>query len=208
MGIKVTTEDFIKKAIAKHGTKYNYSKVVYKCSTEKVIIGCPVHGDVLQTPTWHINGYGCTKCGNSLKSKHKKIGKDGFIANAKSIHGDKYDYSLIEYTDCDSKVKIICGKHGEFAQSPYAHVNMKQGCPSCGKEFCYNLCKSKLLTTEEFIEKAKSRHGNRYDYSLVDYVNTATYVKIICSKHGVFKQKPSIHLVSLGCQKCALCLHS
>ena len=108
-----------------------------------------------------------------------------FIEKAKAVHGDKYDYSKVEYVKAKEKVCIICQEHGEFWQTPNNHLR-GEGCP-----FCYG---SKKLTTEEFISKAKQIHGNKYDYSNVNYVNKYTKVCIICPEHGEFWQKPSNHL--------------
>lgn len=196
--------EFIRKSIEKHGDKYDYSLVVYRRADEKVKIICPVHGIVEQTPTWHMNGSGCTKCGNSTKSSYKKISLDEFIDRANTVHKSKYDYSKVEYKDCDTKVEILCKEHGKFMQTPYAHTNMRQGCPICGKELGIQIIKDKIqLTTEEFIRRAILLHGSTYDYSLVDYQGANTYVDIICKKHGIFKQKPINHLHPSGCQRCA-----
>ena len=59
------------------------------------------------------------------------------------------------------------------------------------------------LTTEEFIAKAKAVHGNRYDYSKVEYVNSKTKVCIVCKEHGDFWQSPIKHLHGQKCAKCA-----
>ncbi len=58
------------------------------------------------------------------------------------------------------------------------------------------------LTQEQFINKAKSKHNNYYDYSLVKYVNATTKVQIICPKHGIFEQQPNNHLFGQRCIKC------
>lgn len=196
--------EFIRKSIEKHGDKYDYSLVVYRRADEKVKIICPVHGIVEQTPTWHMNGSGCTKCGNSTKSSYKKISLDEFIGRANTVHKSKYDYSKVEYKDCDTKVEILCKEHGKFMQTTYAHTNMRQGCPICGKELGIQIIKDKIqLTTEEFIRRATLLHGNLYDYSLVDYQGLNTPVTIICRQHGVFKQKSGNHLRPAGCQRCA-----
>ena len=97
-----------------------------------------------------------------------------FIKDSKKIHGDKYDYSLVEYIGARTKVKIICPQHGEFEQRPGAHFNGGRGCKQCG----FNI--RQRLTTEQFIERARKLHGDKYDYSLVQYVNNRTKVKIIC----------------------------
>jgi hypothetical protein len=123
----------------------------------------------------------------------KKLTTEEFIEKAKQIHGDKYDYSLTEYISNKKKVKIICPIHGVFEQRPINHL---QGC-GCIK--CSGLEK---LTTEEFIEKAKKVHGNKYDYSLTEYITSKKKVKIICPVHGVFEQNAANHLKGTGCPNC------
>jgi hypothetical protein len=117
-----------------------------------------------------------------------------FIEKAKKIHGDKYDYSLVNYINTKTKVKIICNEHGEFEQTPEKHINRKQGCPKCVKNF--------KLTQDDVINKSKLIHENRYDYSLVKYTNANNQIDIICPTHGLFKQRVSSHLNGSGCPKC------
>jgi len=124
----------------------------------------------------------------------KRLTTEQFIEKAKTIHGDTYDYSLVEYKNNYTKVKIICPIHDIFEQRPNSHLN-GNGCPECSG--------TKKLNTEEFIEKAKAIHGDKYDYSLVEYKNNSTKVKIICPEHGVFEQIPSSHLKGSGCSKCS-----
>ena len=119
-----------------------------------------------------------------------------FIRRAKKVHGDKYDYSKVEYKGTHTKVCIICPIHGEFFQTPNNHLH-GQGCLACGGR--------KQLTKEEFIQKAREVHGDKYDYSKVEYVNKNTKVKIICPIHGEFFQTPNNHLQGHGCHKCVGC---
>lgn len=123
----------------------------------------------------------------------KKLTTEEFIKKAKGIHGEKYNYSKVNYKNAKEKVIILCKKHGEFLQSPDDHLN-KCGCPKCSG--------NKRLTTGEFIEKAKKVHGDKYDYSRVNYKNTDSKVIIICPNHGEFYQSPSSHLSGNGCPKC------
>ena len=58
-------------------------------------------------------------------------------------------------------------------------------------------------TRETFIEAAKAKHGDKYDYSHVDYVNQSTPVEIVCSEHGSFYRTPTYHLQGGGCPVCA-----
>ena len=90
---------------------------------------------------------------------------------------------------------IICPEHGEFWQTPNKHIIHKHGCPKCAKN-------GVKLTTEEFIEKAKEVHGDKYNYSKVKYVNAHTKVCIICPKHGEFLMEPGCHIFKQGCPKC------
>jgi very-short-patch-repair endonuclease len=57
-------------------------------------------------------------------------------------------------------------------------------------------------TTESFIHKAIAKHGNQYDYSLVDYSHSKTPIDIVCLIHGVFSQTPETHLRGCGCTEC------
>ena len=122
-----------------------------------------------------------------------------FIKRAKEVHGDKYDYSLVEYTKPHQKVKIVCLKHGIFEQDPQSHL-AGHDCKKCHYEHFNKSCKK--LTLEEFIKRAKEVHGDKYDYSLVDYKNGQAKIKIICPKHGVFEQRPGNHMLGQGCPMC------
>jgi len=119
--------------------------------------------------------------------------KNNFIEKSKKVHDNFYDYSLVEYKNNTTKVKIICPEHGIFEQSPKHHANGSK-CPSCRG--------LKKLNNKTFIDKSREVHGNFYDYSLVEYKNNKTKVKIICSNHGIFEQKPNDHLMNHGCPKC------
>lgn len=125
----------------------------------------------------------------------KKLTTEEFIQKAKLIHGDKYDYSLVNYTGGQIPVKIICPEHGIFEQRPAKHI-FGQGCPKCNG--------TRLKTTEEFIKQAKEVHGDTYDYSKTEYgKNNRDPVIIICKLHGEFKQTPVHHInCKCGCPKC------
>ena len=186
-----STDEFINESIVIHGNKYDYSLVKYKNNKTKVDIICNEHGIFCQYPFNHLKGHGCSKC-----SKNNKLTTDEFINKSIKVHGNKYDYSLVEYEGYNNKVNISCGKHGTFNQKPSDHLK-GHGCPKCGG--------SKTLTNNKFINKSIKVHGNKYDYSLVEYKNNKTKVDIICKKHDfIFKQKPNDHLSGKGCPKCKL----
>jgi hypothetical protein len=188
MSKSLTTKEFIDRSNKVHTNKYDYSLVEYINSKTKVKIICPEHGIFEQEPNSHLAGHGCSMCAGSKKSTSIE-----FISKANSIHNNKYDYSLVEYTNAHTKVKIICPEHGIFEQKPNGHLN-GQNCPIC--------CGTPKLTTDEFINRSNIIHNNKYDYSLVQYVTSHIKVKIICPEHGIFEQKPNSHLHGQGCSGC------
>ena len=144
------TEDFIRKSKSIHGEKYNYDKVNYVNSYSKVCIICPEHGEFWQSPYVHIQGHECPECAKIKRAKNNKHSIDEFIQKSKLIHGDKYDYSKVEYINSHTKVCIICPEHGEFWQRPCCHTNLRQGCPFCNEsqsemEIEQILCEHKIL---------------------------------------------------------------
>lgn len=120
-----------------------------------------------------------------------------FIAKARGIHGDRFDYSKVEYKNNNTRVTIICPVHGEFSQSGRSHVNMERGCSQCSS---HKHAKNRAMTTEDFVASAKAIHGDFYDYSQVNYVTSKQKVTIICKEHGPFQQMPSEHLRNKGCK--------
>lgn len=197
-----TTEKFIEKAKKKHGDKYDYSKVVYVNDKGKVIITCPIHGDVKVICSNHLQGSGCPTCGNkrSGRASMKFFTKEEFIEKAKKTHGDKYDYSKVIGGRAQSSIIITCRTHGDFEQLAHNHLK-GHGCIRCGNLISAN---SRRSSTTEFIKKAKKIHNDKYDYSKVVYKNTHTKVIITCPIHGDFKQTPDGHLSQRnGCKKCS-----
>lgn len=121
-----------------------------------------------------------------------------FAEKAKKVHKDKYDYSLVNYTNNKIKVKIICPIHGVFEQTPNNHLR-GQGCPKCKG---LNLADRQKLNTKRFIRKAEEIHNDKCDYSLVEYNGCYKKIKIICKYHGLFEQMAYSHLAGHGCPKC------
>lgn len=125
-----------------------------------------------------------------------KYSREKVIEQFKSIHGDTYDYSLVEYLGDTTKVKIICSKHGIFEQWVQGHKK-GSGCRQCA----ITSLKPKY-TTEQIIEQFKKKHGDKFDYSEVNYTNSLKKVKIICRIHGEFEQLVQAHRRGQGCAKC------
>lgn len=140
------------------------------------------------------------------KYNYKQIKIRNYINDAIEVHGNIYNYSKFKPTKIKEKSIIICYVHGEFLQSYEVHVRLTCGCPKCGTE---SMANSKRKDLSTFIEQAIQVHGKIYNYSLVDYINRYSKVKIICDKrhsngkkHGIFKQSPANHLAGKGCKKC------
>jgi hypothetical protein len=123
----------------------------------------------------------------------------GFVEKATKIHGDTYDYSLVEYKNMKTKVTIGCKIHGEFKQYPYSHL------AGCGCRKCGNMKKSKnkTHTMEWFLQKAIETHGDKFEYSCSVYSGTANPIEIMCKSHEIFKTTPYRHLHGDG--GCKLC---
>jgi hypothetical protein len=192
--IKKATAVFIEKAKAMHGEKYEYSHTIYLTAKKPITIVCKKHGDFIQTPDTHLRGSGCPVCALIKRKSARRLPVEKFIERAKSLLGDRYDYSQVEYDGLRRKVKITCPEHGLFLMTPGTHLKGRH-CPKCtGREF---------IPTNEFIARAKVVHGDRYDYSLVCCQHNRQAVQIICREHGVFEQAPRNHLLGRGCEKCA-----
>ena len=196
---RLTTEQFIEKSKSIHGDKYDYSKVEYKNQKIKVTLICSEHGEFNVVPNYHlIDRVGCTKCSKNIIKEKASYTSNEFIQKAYKIHGKKYDYSLADYKDYISSISIICPIHGIFSQSLFDHIRTS-GCKKCGYE---QGGKSIRVTQEEFLNRSKKIHGDKYDYSLAKYTKSEEKVKIICNKHGVFEQVAISHLTGRGCPKC------
>lgn len=136
---RLTQEEFLVKARKVHGNKYDYSKVEYINGTTKVCIICKEHGEFWQTPSKHLFGRGCPFCKNKALGDRIRKPFSYFIEQALLRHGHKYDYSLCEYKDLKTPIKIICPKHGIFEQTPEMHIKAKFGCPHCAAEYSRKL---------------------------------------------------------------------
>lgn len=203
-----SNEEFIKESSSLHNNKYDYSKVNYINNMRVVEIICPKHGSFWQKPYYHLYlGRGCRKCSQTKNACRRTITGIRFKNEAKEIHGDKYDYSLIKDDDNQADLKefpIICKKCKTLFKQKYAaHIIAKHNCPNCAKDIRREWVKNNLAHTKlAFIEKAQKIHNDYYKYDKVEYVNNRIPVKIKCPKHGYFLQKPVKHLRGRGCKLC------
>ena len=123
-------EEFVQKAREVHDDLYNYDKVKYTNNRTKVCIICTRHGEFWQVPWSHLNGHGCATCANESSSERQRSTTEEFIQKATVVHGERYNYDRVQYTNNRTKVCIICTEHGEFMQSPDNHLG-GAGCPDC-----------------------------------------------------------------------------
>jgi len=184
----LSTKEFIIRANAIQDGRYTYDRTKYTGSKKKLVVTCPEHGDFECYAGNHLKGHGCARCSGYGRTTEE------FIHDAREIHNDKYDYSLTEFISVDSKVTIICPDHGAFEQRALGHLHGK-GCTGCQRD-------NWRLDNEDFMRRAREAHGDKYDYSLIDYIDNKTPIRIVCPEHGQFMQKPSSHMDARGCQQC------
>lgn len=200
MSKKLTTEEFIEKAKAIHGDKYDYSLVDYKNNKTKVKIICPTHGVFETTPHSFLMGSECPICAaEKRKQQNKILSSKEFIEKAKVIHNNKYNYIIEEnYFKTYNKIKIICPIHGIFEQTVHSHLQ-KHGCPKCGFEASHQ-----KMSEKEIIERIKTIHNNKYNYSKIVYKGYFKNIELICPIHGSFFKTPA-NLIKRkeGCPECS-----
>ncbi len=188
------TKKFIEKSIKRHGVKYDYSKAKYVCQDNIVTIICPIHGEFQQTAKSHLVGVGCKKCSRDRIAKASMMSFETFVNKANKRHNNEYTYDKDSYIKATDVVLITCPIHGEFKLLGNNHLTGYK-CPKCPKRLHKN--------TADFVADAKRKHGDRYNYNLVEYKGIYNTVKIVCPIHGVFEQTPHSHLSGSNCQMCA-----
>lgn len=155
-----------------------------------------------QLSEYHIRTYIFKEQETKIKYNNAQLKKriNIFLEKSKNIHNNKYEYDIGEYKTYNNIIKIKCPIHGWFKQKARDHLN-GAGCPKCSNIRNAN---SKKNTKDYFIQKAKERFGEYYDYNKVNYTAWCEPVIIICPVHGEFEQEPRIHIkCSVGCPKCS-----
>src|SRR5882672_4650320 len=186
----MTVDEYIIRCRLVHQNRYDYSEVVLDGTANKIKIRCKEHGIFEQRASNHLQGSGCPRCAVDHRAFENRIASEAWVDRAKQNHTVEYDYSICLYTGSESSISIGCPKHGIFIQSAQHHAR-GGGCPKCAAEM---KGQAKTRTNDQFIQEAQLVHGGRYDYRFVDYRGHWEHVDIVCNKHGVFKQTPTIHL--------------
>ena len=188
-------EEVIAKAKKLHGNTYEYTCLIRNAGQPlKVECVCAVHGTfVLRAARHYTEGCGCPKCATTTSLEE-------FKNRAIEKHGDKYDYSKVQFTTLKDHVTIGCPIHGDFVQKANDHL-LYYGCGLCG---IIQRAKTNTKTTEWFVAKAIDVHGNMYDYSKSVYTKAAKKLIICCPEHGEFTQQAIAHLSGQGCPLCGI----
>lgn len=188
---RLTIDDFIINSQARFGDKFSYQKTVYVDRFSELMITCDVHGDIVLTSEQHRwSKHGCPKCDYEIPRARKK---QAVLEKASRVHGNRYDYSRVIFTNTTGKVEIVCPTHGSFWQSLDDHVNKRNRCPKCANA---------PDSFAEFVTKARKVHGDKYTYRGDDYQTTASVITIGCSKHGEFRQRAGSHIAGSRCKEC------
>ena len=199
MARKLTTEEWVINAKIIHGSRFDYSNVVYINNTTDITIVCPTHGEFQQTPKHHINGKGCRHCSIAERGVLSRKPFEKFVQEANIVHKNKYVYLKDLYNKATDNIRIICPIHGEFSQQASVHLS-GSGCNDCGYETTSNKLRQDIKI---WRDKVSELHDNKYEYSHVNYKNMNTNVTIICPIHGTFPQTPASHLNGRGCPSCS-----
>lgn len=187
-------------------TTYDYSSVhPFGNQHELVWIKCLKHQQFFsKSPANHLHKslpQGCPMCAIERTASLLSSDTEEFVTKAMKVHGGRYDYSRVKYERSDVPIEIWCNEHHEFfTQRPSDHLSGK-GCRICGIEAVNET--NRKLTTEVFVKRCKEVWGDEYDYSVVEYVNDDTPIKVICEKHGIFSIDFQNHTyLKRGCRKC------
>jgi len=173
--------EFIYKANLIHNNKYDYNSVMYEGSKVKVVITCPEHGNFEQTPGSHLRGCGCARCSYDTHALRLTKSVEQFISEAKEIHGDRYDYALVNYKHTNKVIKITCPKHGNFKQTPMKHLQ-GQGCPICGESKLERSIRGILMDNNiEFVSQyGRDKNGVYLSGLTIDFYLPKYNVGIEC----------------------------
>lgn len=212
---RYTTDEWVAKAISVHGDRYNYSRVDYKGADYEVIIGCEDHGWFEQKPRVHANQGGhCQTCMGIQRAKKRRLTTAQFITQAREIHGDKYDYSRTIYRSAKEKIIIGCRECGKWydSQTPSNHTHKinRRGCPDCGRKKVHanrspeSYHRDPLISQDEFILRVNAILGDSVDTSMTKFTGVRNDVEIRCVRCDiVYSQRASRLLIGqMGCHDC------
>lgn len=194
----LSNDTFLARALKVHGDRYDYSDTVYRGAHQYVTIRCREHGPFRQKANNHWHGNGCPACRDTASRERHAWGPSEFLERARVAHGTRYDLSRARYVNAWTKILASCGEHGDFEQYP-AHLVRGVGCPGCANDRRGDAFR---MPTEQFLARARTTHGDRYDYPGVTFANLREHIDIICRRHGAFRQTAWAHIAGAGCPQC------
>lgn len=203
---KLTDQEFLTRAKGVHGAKYQYPDA-YAGAGIPLRILCPVHGAFEQTPNAHVSQkQGCPVCARAAQKVRQASDTSTVLAKFIAVHGARYDYSQVAYTNMHSKVAIVCAEHGAFLQSPQSHIKGR-GCPLCATSIQQAYNKRRNAAIENSFEVlARAKHGDKFDYTLTKYTHNQHDITLRCITHNrILTQTARDHLD--GYNPCPHCNH-
>jgi len=196
------SEKYFSKVKQIYGEQCNYNNSVYTGNKKPIIVRCTKHNyqyNILAHN--HLKNKGCPLCRKENHGKHLKGTLESFLNKCEKVHGDFYDYSKVVYKGYNYKVIIKCPIHGDFSQIVKNHLD-GSGCPQCGNISIGEKNKLDFQEKQNYIEKLKIIHNNKYDYSESIFNKVTDNIKIVCPLHGEFYQTVFRHKKGQGCKKC------
>lgn len=189
-------DEWIERAIDKLGHQYSFENTQYVHCRTKVEVVCPRHGPFLQRPDTLMAGIGCQQCGRERSVAGSRISALEFCEQVRAVHGQTISIVESTFTTIDQPVSAICQIHGLFKKKAKDITLRKRGCAKCANR--------ERKTISQYIEEAKTVHGDKFDYSLANYESNKSKLLIICPHHGIFEQEAKAHLQGHDCKSCAL----
>ena len=172
----------------------------YDRTTDKVTLVCRTHGQFKKAVHKMLSaGQGCPECGREFGHKSHAWSEDEMISKFRGVHGDRYGYSSLGYKGVSEKVSILCPTHGIFEMLASSHLYSGQGCKECG---IASRSEMAVVPFNEFVDRARSKHGDKYSYCEASYTKVSGKVLITCPEHGEFRQNCFDHIYGAGCRLC------
>ena len=203
---RLSNDDWIKKAKAVHGNRYNYKDTCYDGANNKLTIICRQHGPFEIRASNHINKkQGCRKCvqpnASWASTKRKpRVSPEKFLERFFLAHPTKkLRVDIATYENMNSQVRVKCIEHGNFAAKP-SNLVRGSGCPKCAHN---SNSESRRLPLNDFIKRCSSLYNDAYEYDYVEYKNLHEYILVECPQHGIWSVIAANHLHGKsGCPSC------
>lgn len=196
---KLTTDEYLVKVTAAHGSRYDCSELNYEGMSKPVTVLCKLHGKFRPTANNFSNGHGCLQCANMIIKAKLSKGLTGFVERCIAVHGDRYDYSKTEYRGALEHANIVCRLHGEFLQTAVTHSTGSH-CPRCAIDARSRSCSTDI---SDVLKKFSAVHGDKYDYAKVAYKSAHDKIEVICYLHGPLFLTANAHKKGGGCADCS-----